>query len=245
MVHLAGNRYQLFALSCAPLRMGFKDIVATRYGERRLPDRLFKGPLWDYRDRRKGSVDVFYSKFRSGFRIAQALEHSNGHLSSRLRWRLSGGANQCGKKKAYHSGVLTADFPKSFNPAGRVRPRLGDCPNGSDGTFAPLRMREQAASDNPVALPISLSENASSFGAISRLNHASSRWPGCSRAQLRLRRCPSLIASPRARFTVALRRGSLPAAVCVGALCEPLRSLAVLARVELWACTHRNDGACA
>jgi hypothetical protein len=28
-------------------------------------------------------------------------------------------------------------------------------------------MREQAASDNPVAMPISLSEKASSFGAIS------------------------------------------------------------------------------
>ena len=41
-------------------------------------------------------------------------------------------------------------------------------------------MREQAASDNPVTSPIALSEKASSFGAISRLNHASSRWPGCS-----------------------------------------------------------------
>jgi hypothetical protein len=59
-------------------------------------------------------------------------------------------------------------------------------------------MREQAASDKPVALPISLSENVSSFGAISRLNQASSRCLGCSRAQRRLRRCPSLIASPRA-----------------------------------------------
>jgi DNA-binding phage protein len=44
-------------------------------------------------------------------------------------------------------------------------------------------MREQAASDNPVALPIFLSENASSFGATSRLKHASSRWPGCSLAR--------------------------------------------------------------
>ena len=68
-------------------------------------------------------------------------------------------------------------------------------------------------------MPISLSENASSFGTISRLNHASSRWPGCSRAQLRLRRCPSLIASPRARFTAALRRGSLP---CGSLRCERL-----------------------
>ena len=65
-----------------------------------------------------------------------------------------------------------------------------------------------------MALAIALSVNASSFGAISRLNHASSCWPGCSRAQLRLRRCPSLIASPRARFTAAVRRGSLPAEAC-------------------------------
>jgi hypothetical protein len=38
------------------------------------------------------------------------------------------------------------------------------------GTFGPARMREQVASDNPVAAAISLSVNASSFGAISRLN---------------------------------------------------------------------------
>jgi hypothetical protein len=31
-------------------------------------------------------------------------------------------------------------------------------------------MREQAANDKPVAAAITLSENASSFGAISRLN---------------------------------------------------------------------------
>ncbi len=53
-------------------------------------------------------------------------------------------------------------------------------------------MREPAASKSPVALAISLSVNPSSFGAISRLNHASSRWPGCSCAQLRLRRCDAL-----------------------------------------------------
>src|SRR5579863_6060210 len=88
------------------------------------------------------------------------------------------------------------------------------------GTFTPARIREHAASDKPVAAAISLSEKPSSFGAISRLNQSSSRWPGCSRAQRRLRRCPSLIASPRARFTSALRRGSLPAAVC-----EPRRLL--------------------
>jgi hypothetical protein len=41
------------------------------------------------------------------------------------------------------------------------------------GTRTPAQMREQAASDNPAASPISLSENASSFGAISRLNQAS------------------------------------------------------------------------
>ncbi len=56
------------------------------------------------------------------------------------------------------------------------------------GIFAPARMREQATSNRTVALPISLSENASSLGAISRLNQASSRWLGCSRAQLRFRR---------------------------------------------------------
>jgi len=71
-------------------------------------------------------------------------------------------------------------------------------------------MREQAASDNPVAAAISASEKASSFGAISRLNHPLSRSPGCSRAQRRLRRCPSLTASFRARFMAALWRGSLP-----------------------------------
>jgi hypothetical protein len=38
-------------------------------------------------------------------------------------------------------------------------------------------MREHAASDKPVAAAISFSENASSLGAISRLYHASSRWP--------------------------------------------------------------------
>jgi hypothetical protein len=36
-------------------------------------------------------------------------------------------------------------------------------------------MREQAASDKPVASDNSLSEKASSFDAISRLNHAWSR----------------------------------------------------------------------
>jgi hypothetical protein len=51
----------------------------------------------------------------------------------------------------------------------------------------PALMREQAASDKPAALAISLSVKASSFGAISRSNQASSRSPGCSRAQLRLR----------------------------------------------------------
>jgi hypothetical protein len=35
-------------------------------------------------------------------------------------------------------------------------------------------MREQAASDKPVASTISLSEKASSFGTISRTNHAAS-----------------------------------------------------------------------
>lgn len=55
----------------------------------------------------------------------------------------------------------------------RVRVRLSQC--RGCGTFAPARMREQAASESPVALAISLSENASSFGAISHLNRASSR----------------------------------------------------------------------
>jgi hypothetical protein len=50
-------------------------------------------------------------------------------------------------------------------------------------------MAEHAANDT-VAAAISLSEKASSFDAISRLNNASSRWPGCSRAQLRFRRWP-------------------------------------------------------
>ena len=52
------------------------------------------------------------------------------------------------------------------------------------GTLAPARIREQAANDKPVVAAISLSVKASSFGAISRLNHASSRCPGCSRDQL-------------------------------------------------------------
>jgi hypothetical protein len=39
----------------------------------------------------------------------------------------------------------------------------------------PARTREQAASDKPIANAISLSESASSFGAIPRLNDASSR----------------------------------------------------------------------
>jgi hypothetical protein len=78
------------------------------------------------------------------------------------------------------------------------------------GTLARARMREQAASDRPVVAAISASVKASSFGVISRLNHASSRWLRCWRAQLRLRRCPSLIASLRARLRLALRRGSLP-----------------------------------
>jgi hypothetical protein len=65
------------------------------------------------------------------------------------------------------------------------------------GARAPERLREHAASDSLVAAAISRSEKASSIGAVSRLNDASSLWPGCSRAQLRLRRWPSLIASPR------------------------------------------------
>ena len=47
------------------------------------------------------------------------------------------------------------------------------------------RMREQAARDKPVAAVISLSVKASSFGAISRLNRASSPGPG-ARASRRL-----------------------------------------------------------
>jgi hypothetical protein len=103
------------------------------------------------------------------------------------------------------------------------------------GTFARARIREHAASDKPVAVAISRSEKASSFGAISRLNHASSRWPGCSRAQLRLRRCRSPIASPRARFTTALRRGSLPAAVCAA---SALRAASIARRP----CSRRAFG---
>jgi hypothetical protein len=43
------------------------------------------------------------------------------------------------------------------------------------GILAPARMREQAAaaSDKPVAAAISASVNASSFAAVSRVNHAS------------------------------------------------------------------------
>ena len=73
------------------------------------------------------------------------------------------------------------------------------------GNRWPARIREQAASDKLVASAISLSVKVSSFGVILRLNQASFRWPGCSRAQLRFRRCPSLIASPRTRF-----KGDLP-----------------------------------
>jgi hypothetical protein len=47
------------------------------------------------------------------------------------------------------------------------------------------RIREQAASDKPVAAAIYASENASSFDAISRMNQVSSHRAGCSRAQLR------------------------------------------------------------
>lgn len=95
------------------------------------------------------------------------------------------------------------------------------------GIRRPERIREQAVSDSPVTLAISLSEKPSSFGAISRLNHASSRRPGCSRAQLRLRRWPSLITSPRARLTAGLRRGSLPAAACAA---SALRAAAIARR---------------
>gem|GEM_PF-5897362 len=52
--------------------------------------------------------------------------------------------------------------------------------------LALARMREQAASDKPVAFAISASVNASSFGAISRRNHASSRGVA-DRAVLQLR----------------------------------------------------------
>jgi hypothetical protein len=49
------------------------------------------------------------------------------------------------------------------------RPAPEGHPNASDAaTFTPARIREQAASDKLVAFAISLSENASSFGAISR-----------------------------------------------------------------------------
>jgi hypothetical protein len=60
-------------------------------------------------------------------------------------------------------------------------------------------MREQAASDKPVAAAISLSVNASSFGAISRLNRASSRELGSSRSPAAIASIPSEIASRRAR----------------------------------------------
>ena len=40
--------------------------------------------------------------------------------------------------------------------------------------LAPARMHEHTASDKPVAAAISRSKNSSSFGATSRLNHASS-----------------------------------------------------------------------
>jgi hypothetical protein len=67
-----------------------------------------------------------------------------------------------------------------------------------------------AASDNPVASAISLSENASILGVISRLN----------RAQLRLRRCPALIASPRAVYC-----GTAPRIIARGSLfCEHFAS---------------------
>ena len=76
----------------------------------------------------------------------------------------------------------------------------------------PARIREQAASDKPVALAISLSERASSFGTTSRRNHAASRSAAAPRAHARLRRCCSAVASPRFRPALSLARGSLPAA---------------------------------
>ena len=98
-----------------------------------------------------------------------------------------------------------------------------------------------------MAFAIALSGKPSSFGAISRLNQASSRWPGCSRAQLRLRRCPSLIASPRARFTTALRRGSSPAAERLREACRdrPQAFAPMWQRECEFVRERRRDPACA
>jgi hypothetical protein len=50
------------------------------------------------------------------------------------------------------------------------RPASARDPNARSGTFVPAGMREQRASDKPAAFAISLSDNASSVGAIWRLN---------------------------------------------------------------------------
>ena len=96
----------------------------------------------------------------------------------------------------------------------------------------PARMREQAASDKPVALAIWLREEASSFGTISRRNHAASRSAAAPRAHERLRRCCSEMASPRLRSAFVLARGSLPAAAWVASALRAAPTLFIAASVS-------------
>ena len=203
---------------------------------------------------------------RRALRSARSLRHRTLRADRRLR---SAARCQHCRSRAAAERVTAKKSSVFHRLCSMIRERLGawDCspaplspmrgeytlcpvraalPSALDAEPLPLaRMREQAASERSVALPISLSENASRFGAISRLNHASSRWAGCSRAQVRLRRCPSLIASPHAR---GLRRRR-PEDHCLrqSALRAPYarpRSHGGHARAVLSACTLRNDGAC-
>jgi hypothetical protein len=59
-------------------------------------------------------------------------------------------------------------------------------PTAADAGREPGPDAEQAANESPVALPISISEKASSFGTRSRLNHASSNDPSSRRAGIHL-----------------------------------------------------------
>jgi hypothetical protein len=60
------------------------------------------------------------------------------------------------------------------------------------------------ASDKPVAAAVSLTEKASRFGMISQLNQLRSCLALYPRAQQRLRKCCSALASPRLRSARAL-----------------------------------------
>ena len=200
--------------------------VLTVAGAPRSPEYNVSGPLLFVSNTSYTGVTVYHAKPKDPGPIANILDNVNSPAGDCLDSKGTlyvtnepingnGWVSEYPLGKTTASGVITNGV---LTPAACAIDSRGNLwvtniggPNVTEYLFG-SENREQAASDKPVALAISLSEKASSFGTISRLNHASSHCPGCSRAHSRLRRWPSLIASPRARFEPKLRRGSCPAA---------------------------------